>query len=157
MQRIITSLWMDDWIEDAVPYYVSLFENSRITNISHYGDAMPGRKGKILSMTFELAGLQYIAINGGPDFPFTDAISLYVDCADQAEVDRLWTALLANGGTESQCGWLKDRWGLSWQVIHSALPNLIGGPDPAGAKRAVEAMLGMRKIVVADLEKAYAG
>ena len=157
MQKITTSFWMDDWIEDAVNFYVSLFKDSRITNVSRYGEAMPDMKGKVLAINFELEGQKYMAINGGPNFPFTEAISLFVSCEDQAEVDRYWTALTADGGKESQCGWLKDRFGLSWQIIPAALPRLLGGPDRAGAQRAIQAMLKMKKIDVAGLEQAYAG
>ena len=157
MQKITTSFWMADWIEDAVNFYVSLFKDSRITNVSRYGEAMPDMKGKVLAINFELEGQKYMAINGGPNFPFTEAISLFVSCEDQAEVDRYWTALTADGGKESQCGWLKDRFGLSWQIIPAALPRLLGGPDRAGAQRAMQAMLKMKKIDVAGLEQAYAG
>ena len=157
MQKITTSFWMADWIEDAVNFYVSLFKDSRITNVSRYGEAMPDMKGKVLAINFELEGQKYMAINGGPNFPFTEAISLFVRCEDQAEVDRYWTALTADGGKESQCGWLKDRFGLSWQIIPAALPRLLGGPDRAGAQRAMQAMLKMKKIDVAGLEQAYAG
>ena len=157
MQKITTTFWMADWIEDAVSFYVSLFKDSRITNVSRYGEAMPDMKGKVLAINFELEGQKYMAINGGPNFPFTEAISLFVSCEDQAEVDRYWTALTADGGKESQCGWLKDRFGLSWQIIPAALPRLLGGPDRAGAQRAMQAMLKMKKIDVAGLEAAYAG
>ena len=151
MQKIVTCLWMDNWIEDAVNLYVSLFKNSKITNVAHYGD------GRVLTINFELEGQRYMALNGGPNFPFTEAVSLFVNCVDQAEVDRYWNALTANGGKESQCGWLKDRFGLSWQIIPDALPRLLGGPDKAGAQRAMQAMLQMQRISVAGLEKAYAG
>ena len=157
MQKIITSLWMDDWIEDAVNFYVSIFKNSRITDTSRYGDAMPEMKGKVLAMNFELEGQKYLAINGGPMFPFTEAISLFVNCEDQIEVDHYWDVLTANGGAESQCGWLKDKYGLSWQIVPKALPSLIGGPDKAGAQRAMQAMLQMKRLDIATLEKAYAG
>ena len=157
MQKIITSLWMDDWIEDAVNFYVSIFKNSRITDTSRYGNAVPEMKGKVLAMNFELEGQQYMAINGGPMFPFTEAISLFVSCEDQAEVDHYWNVLTANGGAESQCGWLKDKYGLSWQIVPKALPSLIGGPDKAGAQRAMQAMLQMKRLDIATLEKAYAG
>jgi predicted 3-demethylubiquinone-9 3-methyltransferase (glyoxalase superfamily) len=156
MQKIVTSFWMADWIEEAVTFYVSLFKNSKILDISRYGDAMPDMKGKVLTINFELEGQRYLAINGGPIFPFTPAISLFVNCTDQAEVDRYWTALTANGGSESECGWLKDRFGLSWQIVPEALPRLIGGPDKAGAQRAMQAMLKMKKIDIAALETAYA-
>jgi len=157
MQKIITSLWMDDWIEDAVNFYVSIFKNSRITDTSRYGNAVPEMKGKVLAMNFELEGQKYLAINGGPMFPFTEAISLFVNCEDQIEVDHYWNVLTANGGTESQCGWLKDKYGLSWQIVPKALPSLIGGPDKAGAQRAMQAMLQMKRLDIATLEKAYAG
>jgi len=157
MQKIITSLWMDDWIEDAVNFYVSIFKNSRITDTSRYGDAMPEMKGKVLAMNFELEGQKYLAINGGPMFPFTEAISLFVSCEDQAEVDHYWDVLTANGGAESQCGWLKDKYGLSWQIVPKALPSLIGGADRPGSQRAMQAMLQMKRLDIATLEKAYAG
>jgi predicted 3-demethylubiquinone-9 3-methyltransferase (glyoxalase superfamily) len=157
MQKIVTSFWMADWIEEAITFYVSLFKNSKILDISRYGAAMPEMQGKVLTINFELEGQRYLAINGGPGFPFTEAISLFVNCEDQAEVDHYWTALTANGGSESQCGWLKDRFGLSWQIVPAALPRLLGGPDKAGAQRAMQAMLKMKKIDVAGLEQAYAG
>jgi predicted 3-demethylubiquinone-9 3-methyltransferase (glyoxalase superfamily) len=157
MEKIVTSLWMSDWIEEAVGFYVSLFEGSRIVRENRYGDAVPGMEGKVLTIEFELAGRPYLAINGGPGFPFTEAISLMVDCEDQAEVDRYWDALVAGGGSESQCGWCKDRFGLSWQIVPRALNRTVGGPDEAGAGRAMKAMLGMKKLDVAALEKAYKG
>ncbi|MDR3471542.1 MAG: VOC family protein [Devosia sp.] len=157
MQKIVTSLWMDNGIEEACTFYVSLFEDSRITDISRYGEAVPGMQGKVLAVNFELAGQRYMAINGGPQFRFTEAISLFVNCDGQTEVDRLWSALIADGGSESQCGWLKDKYGLSWQIIPTALPRLVGGPDKAGADRAMQAMLKMHKIDIAALERAYAG
>lgn len=157
MQKIMTSLWMDHWIEEAVRFYVSLFEDSKITDLAYYNAATPEMAGKVLTISFELAGQQYLAINGGPQFPFTEAVSLYVNCADQAEVDRLWSALIADGGAESQCGWLKDRFGLSWQIVPSAMPRFIAGPDKAGAERAMAAMMKMTKLDLAAIEKAYAG
>ncbi|MFZ5443928.1 MAG: VOC family protein [Myxococcota bacterium] len=145
-QKITPFLWFEGRAEEAVRFYVSLF---------------PGH-AKVLTVTpmvvaFELFGVRYHALNGGPHYPQTPAFSLYVSCADQAEVDRLWDAFLSNGGRESRCGWLQDRWGVSWQIIPEALPKLINDPDPQKAKRATEAMLGMQKIDVAALERAHAG
>lgn len=155
-KKIRTCLWFDHEAEEAANFYISLFPDSRILAIAHYGEAGPGKPGSVLTVSFELVGAQLIALNGGPHFKFTEAISLSVDCRDQAEVDALWEALGA-GGQYSRCGWLKDRYGLSWQIVPSGLPELIGGPDKAGAKRAMEAMLGMSKLDVAKLEAAYQG
>lgn len=157
MQKIVTTFLMDDRIEEAVNFYVSLFKDSKITNTARYGDAVPQMKGKVLTINFELAGQQYLAINGGTGPQFTDAISLMVHCDGQAEVDRYWNALIANGGAEGQCGWLKDRFGLSWQIVPTAIMSLVTGPDKAGAERAMGAMMKMHKLIVADLEAAYAG
>lgn len=157
MQKTVTCLWMEDWIEEAVNFYVSLFENSRITEVSRYNDAMPDMAGKVLVMNFELAGTAYMAINGGPVFKPNEAMSLFVNCKDQAEVDRLWSAIVGNGGEESQCGWCKDRYGFSWQIVPEAMAGYITGPDKAGATRAMQAMLKMKKLDLATLERAYAG
>ena len=151
MPKITPFLWFDDRIEEAVNFYVSVFRNARITSES------PGPNGSVMSMTFELDGQDFMALNGGPQFKFTEAISFFVSCKDQAEVDYYWDKLTADGGAESMCGWLKDKYGLSWQIIPEALGKSLGGSDRAGANRAMQAMLQMRKIVVADLEKAYAG
>ena len=153
MQKITTYLWFDNQAEEAATFYTSLFEDSRILDVQRYGDAGPGPSGSAMSVTFELAGQRYIALNGGPEFRFTEAISLFVDCESQEEVDDLW-AKLTEGGQESQCGWLKDRWGLSWQIIPRALPELLSNPDPAKAQRAMQAMLGMQKIDIKTLEDA---
>ncbi|WP_026607397.1 VOC family protein [Methylocapsa acidiphila] len=155
-QKVRACLWFDREAEEAANFYVSLFASSRILDIARYSEAGPGEPGSVLTVVFELAGVQYLALNGGPYFKFTEAISLSVDCADQAEVDELWDKLGA-GGQYSRCGWLKDRYGLSWQIVPARLPELIGGPDKAGAKRAMEAMLQMSKLDVAALERAYAG
>jgi predicted 3-demethylubiquinone-9 3-methyltransferase (glyoxalase superfamily) len=157
MQRTVTCLWMDDWIEEAVNFYVSLFPNSRILDVAHYPESMGNMAGKTLVMNFELDGTRYMALNGGPNFKYTEAVSIFVNCEDQAEVDRLWNTLTANGGSESQCGWLKDRFGLSWQIVPVAMVNYLAGPDKAGANRAMQAMLKMSKLDLATLEKAYAG
>jgi predicted 3-demethylubiquinone-9 3-methyltransferase (glyoxalase superfamily) len=156
MQRTVTCLWMDDRIDEAVNFYVSLFPNSRVLDISYYPDSMAEMAGKTLVINFELDGTRYMALNGGPIFTFNEAISIYVNCADQAEVDRLWNALTANGGTESQCGWLKDRFGLSWQIVPVEMASYVSGPDKAGANRAMQAMLKMSKIDLATIKAAYA-
>jgi len=151
MQKIKPCLWFDDRIEEAVKFYTGLFKNSRILETSHYPD------GRVLVIVFEIDGEEIMALNGGPEFKFTEAVSLFVDCEDQAEVDRYWNALTADGGKESQCGWLKDKYGLSWQIVPNAMSRYLGGNDKAGAARAMQAMMKMSKIVLADLEKAYAG
>ncbi|MDG9703910.1 VOC family protein [Streptomyces sp. DH37] len=152
-QKITTNLWFDGRAEEAARYYTSLFPDSRITDVQHFGEAGPGEPGSVMTVTFELAGQEFIAINGGPEFGFTEAVSLSVDCADQAEVDELW-ARLTDGGEESQCGWLKDRYGLSWQIVPRELPELLAHPDPAVSQQVMKAMLGMRKIDVQALREA---
>ena len=160
-QRITPFLWFDEQAEEAAKLYVSLFENSRITHVARYTKEVAkaaGRKeGDVMTVAFELDGQAFTAINGGPIFKFNESISLVVHCRSQQEIDHFWNGLIANGGAESQCGWLKDRYGLSWQIVPSALPHLIGGPDKAGAQRAMQAMLQMKKLDIASLEKAYAG
>lgn len=153
-QKIRTCLWFDHEAEEAANFYVSLFPNSRIVDIAYYNEAGPGKPGSVLMVTFQLAGVEYLALNGGPIFKFTEAISISVDCADQAEVDRLWEKL-GEGGSYSRCGWLKDRYGLSWQIAPSRVVELINGPDKAGAKRAMEAMMTMAKLDIATVEAAY--
>ncbi|SDK68459.1 VOC family protein [Streptomyces indicus] len=156
-QKIITFLWFDTQAEEAAEFYTSLFPDSKITEVQRYGEAGPGTPGTAMVVGFQLAGQQFTALNGGPQFTFTEAVSLYVECEDQAEVDELWEKLTADGGQESQCGWLKDRWGLSWQIIPKELPRLLSDPDPERAGRAMQAMLGMRKIDVAALRSAAEG
>jgi predicted 3-demethylubiquinone-9 3-methyltransferase (glyoxalase superfamily) len=153
MQKIVTSLWFDTEAEEAAKFYTSVFKNSEIKSVSYYGEGGPRQAGMVLTVDFELDGQPFTALNGGPDFKFTEAISLLVNCEDQAEVDYYWERLL-DGGEESQCGWLKDRFGLSWQIIPTALPRLLGDPDPAKSKAVMEAMLKMVKIDVAALEAA---
>ena len=157
MLKVTPFLWFDDQAEQAAELYVSLIPNSKITSVSRYGEAGPGEKGKAMTVSFDLDGLPVTALNGGPTFPFTEAFSFSVACEDQAEVDRYWKALTADGGQESQCGWLKDRFGLSWQIVPKALPRLLGDQDRGRANRAMKAMLKMKKLVVADLEAAAAG
>jgi predicted 3-demethylubiquinone-9 3-methyltransferase (glyoxalase superfamily) len=154
MQKITPYLWFDDNAEEAVNFYVSVFKNAKIGSVTRYGDARPGTQGKVMTMTFELEGLEFVALNGGPHFKFTEAISLFVNCATQAEVDELWEKLSA-GGEEQQCGWLKDKYGLSWQIIPQALMDLMQDKDPAKAQRVLEAMLKMIKIDIAALRRAY--
>lgn len=156
MQKITTCLWFDHQAEEAANFYTSLFDNSRIVEVQRYTEAMPDRAGQVMLVVFELAGQRFMALNGGPEFTLTEAASLHVDCADQKEVDELWTRL-TDGGQESQCGWLKDRFGLSWQIIPRRLTELLNDPDPDRAVRATRAMLGMRKIDVQGLLEAVEG
>lgn len=155
-EKITTCLWFDTRAEEAAEFYVSVFEDSRVLNVSRYGDGGPGPAGQAMTVQFEVAGRTFTALNGGPAFTFTEAVSFVIDCAGQEEVDRYWKAL-TDGGSESQCGWLKDRYGVSWQVVPSVLGQLLGGPDPEGSRRAMQAMLGMRKLDIAALRQAYDG
>jgi predicted 3-demethylubiquinone-9 3-methyltransferase (glyoxalase superfamily) len=154
-QKITTYLWFDNQAEEAANHYIKIFENSKILNTARYGEAGPGPKGAVMTVTFQLEGQEFIALNGGPHFKFTEAISLLVSCETQKEVDELWSKLSAGGG-EGQCGWLKDKYGLSWQIIPTALFKLLQDPAPEKAKRVMDAMLQMKKIDVARLEQAYA-
>ncbi len=148
-------LWFDHELEEAAAFYTALFPNSSIGHLARYGDAGPGEPGSVMAGEFVLDGLRFRAINGGPELAgFTEATSFSVDCRDQAEVDHYWEGLLAGGGQESMCGWLKDRFGLSWQVVPTRLFELLSDPDPSRGSAAQQAMLGMRKIVVAELEAA---
>jgi predicted 3-demethylubiquinone-9 3-methyltransferase (glyoxalase superfamily) len=153
MQRITPFLWFDTQAEEAAKLYTSIFPNSKILNTARYGDAGPGPKGSVMTVEFELDGQRIIALNGGPQFKFTEAISLVVDCKDQKEVDHYWSKLL-QGGKESRCGWLEDRYGVSWQIVPTVLGRLLSGPDAKKAKRVMEAMLKMKKIDIAALEAA---
>jgi predicted 3-demethylubiquinone-9 3-methyltransferase (glyoxalase superfamily) len=157
LQKIHPFLWFDNQAEEAMNFYVSVFKNSKIGKVTRYGDSGPGPKGSVMTASFELDGQPFTALNGGPAFSFTEAVSFSVDCKDQAEVDEYWDKLTADGGAPSQCGWLKDKYGLSWQIVPSELHALIGDPDPAKAKRAVEAMLQMTKLDLPALRKAHAG
>jgi predicted 3-demethylubiquinone-9 3-methyltransferase (glyoxalase superfamily) len=151
MQKLTPCLWFDDRIEEAAEFYVSVFRDARLGAVQRMPD------GKVLTAHVVLFGQTFMLLNGGPQFKFNEAISFQIDCKDQSEVDYYWEALTADGGEESMCAWCKDKYGLSWQVVPAVLPKLIGGSDPAGAQRAMQAMLQMRKIDVATLEKAYAG
>lgn len=146
-------LWFDNQGEDAATFYCSVFPNSRILRTTHYGPNTPGREGAVMTVDFELNGQKYVALNGGPEFTFSEAISFYIECADQAEIDYYWDAL-TEGGEPGPCGWLKDKFGLSWQVAPTRLLELIGDPDSERANRVMQAMLKMGKIVLADIEKA---
>ena len=149
MRKITPFLWFDTQAEEAMKFNVSLFKNSKIFDVT------PGPTGIASSVRFELEGQEFIGFNAGPEFKFNEAISFFVDCEDQTEVDYFWNALTADGGEESQCGWLKDKFGLSWQIVPKQLGELMGDPDPEKSKRVTEAMLKMRKIIIADLQKAY--
>jgi predicted 3-demethylubiquinone-9 3-methyltransferase (glyoxalase superfamily) len=153
MQSITPSLWFDTEAEDAANFYVSVFKNSQVLNVSRYGEAGPRPAGTVMTVDFELDGQGFIALNGGPDFPFTEAVSLQVNCETQEEVDRYWS-VLSEGGEEGPCGWLKDRYGLSWQIIPVALTELLNDPDAARAQRAMAAMLQMKKIDIGALRAA---
>ena len=155
-QKITTCLWFDTQAEEAADFYVSVFDGSKILNVARYGEGGPGTAGQAVTVEFEIEGRKFLALNGGPAFTFNEAVSFVIDCSSQEEVDRYWSALTA-GGTESQCGWLKDRFGVSWQVVPSVLGHLLGGPDPDGAQRVMQAMLGMRKLEIAELQAAYDG
>lgn len=158
MHKIHPFLWFETEAEEAMNYYCSVFKDAKKGKVTRFPDAVPGMGGKVVTAEFELFGQRFTALNGkDASRPFSEAISLYVDCEDQAEVDRYWNALTADGGAESMCGWLKDKYGVSWQIIPKALPRLMSDTDRGKADRVMQAMLQMKKIVVADLEKAHAG
>ena len=156
MQKIVPFLWFDDQAEEAMNHYVSIFPDSKVLSVRRYGDAGPGPKGTVMTAGFQLAGQEFMALNGGPHFKFTEAISLFVNCETQEEVDELWRKL-SEGGQPGQCGWLKDRYGLSWQIVPTALAAMLEDPDPERANRAMAAMLKMGKIEIAELQKAAEG
>jgi predicted 3-demethylubiquinone-9 3-methyltransferase (glyoxalase superfamily) len=154
MQKITPFLWFDDQAEEAMNFYVSIFKNSKILSVSRYGEAGPGQLGKVMTGTFQLNGQEFMALNGGPEFKFTEAVSLFVNCETQQEVDDLW-AKLSEGGEEGQCGWLKDKYGLSWQIVPSILGELLNDKDAGKAQRVMQAMLQMHKIDISQLMQAY--
>src|SRR5437660_12299833 len=156
MQKITPFLWFDNNAEEAVNFYVSIFKNSKILNMSRWGDTGPGPKGAVMSVTFELFGQEFMALNGGPTFTFSPAISFFVKCETQEEVDEYWEKLSA-GGKKERCGWLKDKYGLSWQIIPSALGEMLGDKDAVKASRVMQAMLQMNKIDIRGLQQAYDG
>ena len=153
--KITPCLWFDTEAEEAATFYTSIFENSRILHVSHYGSAGPRPEGMVMTVSFELDGLEFIALNGGPEFTFDEAISFQVNCESQEEVDELWTKL-SDGGAEGPCGWLKDKFGVSWQIVPTVLDELIRDPDPEKSQRVMKAMLGMGKLDIAELERAAA-
>ena len=155
MQKIRPCLWFDTEGEDAARFYTSAFPNSRIVDVTRYGSAGPRAEGTVMTVDFELDGQPFVALNGGPDFTFNEAISFQVDCASQEDVDRFWSTL-SEGGEEGPCGWLKDRYGVSWQIIPTRLPELLADPDRERSQRVMAAMLQMKKIDVAELERAAA-
>ena len=159
MPQINPFLWFDTQAQEAANFYVAVFPNSRITGVSHYGEGGPGPAGGVMTVGFELDGKPFTALNGGPHFQFNEAVSFVIHCGDQAEVDRYWNALTADGGKEVQCGWLKDKYGLSWQVVPDVLLDLIADPDKAKAKakRVMAAMMQMVKLDIAQLKAAAEG
>jgi predicted 3-demethylubiquinone-9 3-methyltransferase (glyoxalase superfamily) len=156
MQKITPFLWFDNQAEEAMNFYMSIFKNSKIVSVSRYGDAGPGPKGSVMTATFQLDGQEFIALNGGPHFKFTEAISLFVKCQTQQEVDDFWEKL-SQGGQKSQCGWLKDKFGLSWQIVPTILGELLGDKDREKSKRVMQAMLQMTKIDIEGLKHASEG
>jgi predicted 3-demethylubiquinone-9 3-methyltransferase (glyoxalase superfamily) len=154
MQKITPFLWFDHEAEEAMNFYVSIFKNSKIISLTRYGEGGPGPAGEVMTGTFQLEGQEFMALNGGPDHKFTEAISFFVDCKTQEEVDELWNKL-TEGGEEGPCGWLKDKFGVSWQIIPTVLGELLGDPDPARSQRVMQAMLQMKKIDIKALQEAY--
>lgn len=156
-QKITPFLWFDKQAEEAAQFYVSIFQNSKILHVSRYGDAGPGPKGSVMVVNFQLAGQEFTALNGGPLFKFSEAFSFVVNCENQKEVDEYWSKLTSGGGRESQCGWLKDRFGFSWQIVPTALAKLMSDKDSTKANRVMQALLQMKKIDIATLEEAATG
>ncbi|MDQ6755199.1 MAG: VOC family protein [Actinomycetota bacterium] len=156
MQKITPCLWFDTQGEEAAQFYVSVFKNSKILNISRYGEAGPGPEGQVLTVSFELDGQEFTALNGGPEFKFNEAVSFQVSCDSQDEVDRFWNTL-SDGGEQGPCGWLKDKYGLSWQIVPSILGELLSGPDARRSQQAMKAMLEMKKLDIRALQEAYDG
>ena len=154
MQKIVTFLWFDGQAEEAVKFYTSLFKDSKIVTIARYPDAVPGLGGKVLTAVFELNGQRFMALDGGPQFKFSEAISLFINCDHQEEIDYFWNKLTADGGKEGNCGWLKDKFGLSWQVVPSNMGELMQPKDPARGGRAIQALMQMSKISIKTLEEA---
>lgn len=154
MQKITPFLWFNDKAEDAARFYVSVFRNAKLDKVTRYGDAGPGPKGTAMTVEFELEGVRFVALNGGPHFTITPAISFVVNCETQAEVDEFW-AKLSEGGRTDQCAWLQDKFGVSWQIVPTALPRLLADPDPVRSQRVMQAMMKMTKIDIAELERAH--
>jgi len=156
MQKITPFLWFNTNVEEAIAFYTSIFKDSKVKTVSRYGKSGPGPEGSIMTAQFELNGQEFLALNGGPHFKFTEAISFVVSCKDQEEIDYFWEALSENG-EQSQCGWLKDQFGLSWQVVPSEMGTIMGGSNPEGRERAMQAMMHMTKLNVKELQDAYDG
>jgi predicted 3-demethylubiquinone-9 3-methyltransferase (glyoxalase superfamily) len=156
VQKITPFLWFEDQAEEAMRFYTSIFKNSRVLDVRRYGEAGPGKPGTVMTGTFELNGQEFVALNGGPEFKFTPAISFFVNCETQAEVDELWEKL-SEGGEKGPCGWLTDKYGVSWQIVPTILGQLMGDKDPVKAQRVTEAMLKMGKLDIAKLKQAYEG
>lgn len=154
MPKLTTCLWFDDKAEEAMTFYLSVFKNSKAGSVTRYGEAGPGRKGSVMTATFQLFGQEFLALNGGPQYSFTPAISFVVNCETQQEVDELWKKL-SEGGREDQCGWLTDRFGLSWQIVPTLLPKLLSDKDPRKSQHVMKAMLQMKKIDTKKLQQAY--
>ena len=157
MSTITPCLWFNNNLEEAMEYYASIFPQTKLLGTTRYTEGGMGEPGTVMTGDFELLGQRFTAINGGPAFTFSEAVSFVIDCKDQSEVDYYWDKLTADGGAESQCGWVRDRFGLSWQIVPKALYDTVTGTDPAGAQRATQAMLKMKKLIFTDLEKAYRG
>jgi len=157
MQKITPFLWFNDQAEEAMNFYISVFKDSKIVSVSRYGAGGPGKEGSVITGVFQIEGQEFYVLNGGPLFEFTEAISFFVTCETQEEVDYYWEKLIAGGGSPSRCGWLKDPYGLSWQIVPSMLSKVLNGSDAAGSQRAMQAMLQMGKLDIAALQKAYDG
>jgi predicted 3-demethylubiquinone-9 3-methyltransferase (glyoxalase superfamily) len=156
MQGITTCLWFDTQAEEAANYYTSIFKDAKITKVSYYGEAGPRTAGTVMTVEFQIEGSHFVALNGGPQFTFNEAVSFQLNCESQAEVDELWSKL-SDGGEEGPCGWLKDKYGVSWQVTPTALGELLGDPDAERSQRVMKAMLAMKKIEIDELQRAYEG
>jgi predicted 3-demethylubiquinone-9 3-methyltransferase (glyoxalase superfamily) len=154
MQKIVTFLWFDGQAEEAVKFYTSLFKDSKIVTIARYPDSVPGLGGKVLTAVFELNGQRFMALDGGPQFKFNEAVSLFINCDNQEEIDHFWNKLTADGGKEGNCGWLKDKFGLSWQVVPASMGELMQPADPSKGGRAIQALMQMSKISIKTLEEA---
>jgi len=157
MQKITPFLWFDNQAEEAMNFYTSIFKNSKVISVSRYGEGAPAPKGSVMTATFSLDGLEFIALNAGPHFKFNEAVSFFISCETQDEIDEKWEKLISGGGSPSQCGWLKDKFGLSWQVVPPILSKLLNDKDPEKSKRVMMAMLKMTKIDIQTLEDAYEG
>jgi len=155
MQKITPCLWFNGKVDQALDLYTSVFKDSKVKQIARYGETGPGEPGSVMTAVFEIEGQEFMILNGGPQFPFTEAVSFTVHCNDQKEVDYYWDSLMANGGEEVECGWLKDPFGLRWQIVPDILPRMLADKDPAKSQKAMQAMLQMKKIDIAKLEEAY--